>query len=82
MEGYWPSPDRGFNWDADQSQRAILAEAIDAARTVGLPLSFEVFANSRAWWMTVSGSATGNTGPDGKRLRISAPISTTTLHRI
>ncbi len=66
MDGYWPGPDQSYNWDADQTQRAILGDAINAARTAGLRLSFEVFANSPPWWMTISGSVTGNTGPDGK----------------
>src|SRR5579872_1825091 len=66
MEGYWPALDASYNWDADQTQRTILADAIGAARGVGLRLKFEVFANSPPWWMTISGSATGNTGPDGK----------------
>jgi O-glycosyl hydrolase len=66
MEGYWPAPDASYNWDADQTQRTILADAIGAARGAGLRLKFEVFANSPPWWMTISGSATGNTGPDGK----------------
>src|SRR5260370_8755635 len=46
MDGYWPGPDQSYNWHADQTQRAILGDAIEAARAAGLRPSFEVFAHS------------------------------------
>ena len=66
MEGYWPGPDQDFDWNADHTQRQILEDAIVHARAAGLPLRFEVFGNSPPWWMTISGSVTGNTGMNGK----------------
>lgn len=73
MEGFWPARNQDFNWDADVTQRAILDDAIRTARNSGIELRFETFAVSPPWWMTVSKSATGNTGPDGKPAENLAP---------
>jgi O-glycosyl hydrolase len=73
MEGFWPDPNQDFNWGADWTQRSVLADAIRHANAAGNPLRFEVFANSPPWWMTISKSATGRTGSNGKPAENLAP---------
>ena len=58
MQGFEPT-NGVWNWSADANQRWILQQA------VALGVNHVVaFANSPPWWMTVSGSVTGN-GPSG-----------------
>jgi O-glycosyl hydrolase len=66
MDGYWPGPDQDFNWDADATQRGVLQDALRHAAATGNTLRFQVFSNSPPWWMTISKSATGRTGANGK----------------
>lgn len=55
MQGFEPT-NRIWNWNADANQRFVLRQAI--ARGANL---VDAFANSPPWWMTISGSVTGNT---------------------
>jgi len=54
MEGFEPTPGH-WNWDADAGQRWVLQQA----KTRGANI-FEAFSNSPPYWMTLSGSVTGN----------------------
>ena len=55
MQGFEPA-NGVWNWNADQNQRWILTNAIAQGADI-----VDAFANSPPWWMTVSGSVTGNT---------------------
>jgi len=55
MPGFEPT-NGVWNWSADANQRWMLQAAL--ARGVD---HVEAFANSPPWWMTISGSVTGNT---------------------
>jgi O-glycosyl hydrolase len=55
MPGFEPT-NGVWNWSADANQRWMLKAAL--ARGVD---HVEAFANSPPWWMTISGSVTGNT---------------------
>ncbi|MBV9850589.1 MAG: RICIN domain-containing protein [Armatimonadetes bacterium] len=56
VPGYEPAPGR-WDWSADTNQRWVLQQAIKRGAN-----QLEVFSNSPPWWMTVSGSVTGNHG--------------------
>ena len=60
MEGFKPSEDGAYDWDADPRQRWMLEAAI--ARIAPNEFIGEAFSNSPPWWMTVSGCASGNSG--------------------
>jgi O-glycosyl hydrolase len=52
---YLPKPGTAYDWTVDATQRRVLA----AAKKRGVQY-VQAFANSPPWWMTVSGSVTGN----------------------
>ncbi len=54
IEGYQPEPGK-WNWERDPTQRKVLLEC----RRMGVDI-FEAFSNSPPWWMTKSGSVTGD----------------------
>ncbi|GJP47195.1 hypothetical protein CLOM_g6416 [Closterium sp. NIES-68] len=54
MPGFKATEQAGYNWSADDRQRKVLF----AARARGAD-TFEAFANSPPWWMTVSGDVAG-----------------------
>lgn len=54
VEGFQPQPGE-WAWDRDTNQRKILLEC----RRMGVDV-FEAFSNSPPWWMTKSGSVTGD----------------------
>ena len=55
VPGYKPRPDAPYDWSADAGQRWV------ALHAWALGASFhEIHANSAPWWMTKSGSSTGN----------------------
>ena len=54
IPGYEPSPGH-WDWNADPNQRWVLQRALKMGAN-----QVEAFANSPPWWMTVSGSVTGN----------------------
>ncbi len=56
VPGYEPSPGT-WDWTADANQRWVLREAMKRGAN-----QVEAFANSPPWWMTRSGSVTGNRG--------------------
>lgn len=55
MQGFEPT-NGIWNWNADTNQRYVLRQAIAQGANL-----VDAFANSPPWWMTVSGSVTGNT---------------------
>lgn len=55
VPGFKPDPDGPYQWEADAGQRWVLLESIRRGVTIT-----EAFSNSPPWWMTVSGSVTGN----------------------
>jgi O-glycosyl hydrolase len=55
VPGFKPDPDGPYRWEADPAQRWVLLESIERGVTIT-----EAFSNSPPWWMTVSGSVTGN----------------------
>lgn len=60
IEGFKPTKDGSYDWEADPRQRWMLEAAIariDHDEYIG-----EAFSNSPPWWMTVSGCASGNSG--------------------
>jgi len=59
MEGFKPSADAPYNWDADKGQRILMLK-IKAKRPDAV---FEAFSNSPPYWMTYSGCAGGNIDP-------------------
>jgi len=58
VPGFKAERDEPYQWGADPGQRWVLLESIKRGVTIA-----EAFSNSPPWWMTVSGSVTGN----GKR---------------
>ncbi len=56
VPGYEPTPGV-WDWTADANQRWVLKEAIKRGAN-----QLEAFSNSPPWWMTRSGSVTGNHG--------------------
>lgn len=56
MEGFKPSANTPYNWEADAGQRKILLQ-LKKKRKDAL---FEAFSNSAPYWMTYSGCAAGN----------------------
>lgn len=61
MQGFEPT-NGVWNWNADQNQRWVLRQALaEGANLV------DAFANSPPWWMTISGSVTGNTNTTGSQ---------------
>ena len=54
MPGFEPSPGV-WDWTADANQRWVLQAAIKKGAN-----QLEAFSNSPPWWMTSSGSVTGN----------------------
>ena len=56
VPGYEPSPGV-WDWTADANQRWVLREAMKRGAN-----QVEAFSNSPPWWMTRSGSVTGNGG--------------------
>lgn len=59
MEGFKPSADAPYNWDADKGQRTLMLK-IKAKRPDAV---FEAFSNSPPYWMTYSGCSGGNIDP-------------------
>lgn len=59
VEGYL-SKEGAWNWGADAGQRKILLKS----RELGANF-FEAFSNSPPWWMTRSGSVTGDSNGNG-----------------
>ena len=59
MEGFKPSADSPYNWNADKGQRTLMLK-IKAKRPDAV---FEAFSNSPPYWMTYSGCAGGNIDP-------------------
>lgn len=59
MEGFKPSSDAPYNWDADKGQRTLMLK-IKAKRPDAV---FEAFSNSPPYWMTYSGCSGGNVDP-------------------
>ena len=59
MEGFKPSINAPYNWDADNGQRKLMLK-IKAKRPDAI---FEAFSNSPPYWMTYSGCSGGNTDP-------------------
>ncbi len=55
VPGFKPDPEGPYRWEADAAQRWVLLESIERGVTIT-----EAFSNSPPWWMTVSGSVTGN----------------------
>jgi O-glycosyl hydrolase len=55
IPGFKADPDGPYQWEADAGQRWVLLESIERGVTIT-----EAFSNSPPWWMTVSGSVTGN----------------------
>jgi len=55
VPGFKADPDGPYQWGADSGQRWVLLESIKRGVTIT-----EAFSNSPPWWMTVSGSVTGN----------------------
>ncbi len=60
MDGYRSRPGAPFDETADPGQRAVLREAAALASASGDELVVELFGNSPPWWMTRSGSVTGD----------------------
>jgi O-glycosyl hydrolase len=60
MEGFKPTENGSYDWDADPRQRWMLEAAV--ARVAPDEYIGEAFSNSPPWWMTVSGCASGNSG--------------------
>jgi len=56
MAGFEPSPSV-WDWTADANQRYILKQAIARGANI-----VQAFSNSPPYWMTISGSVTGNHG--------------------
>lgn len=54
MPGFEPSPGV-WDWTADANQRYILQQAVTKGANI-----VQAFSNSPPWWMTISGSVTGN----------------------
>jgi len=59
MEGFKPSVDAPYNWNADKGQRTLMLK-IKAKRPDAV---FEAFSNSPPYWMTYSGCSGGNINP-------------------
>jgi O-glycosyl hydrolase len=55
IPGFKADPEGPYQWEADAGQRWVLLESIKRGVTIT-----EAFSNSPPWWMTVSGSVTGN----------------------
>jgi O-glycosyl hydrolase len=55
VPGFKADPEGPYQWGADSGQRWVLLESIRRGVTIT-----EAFSNSPPWWMTVSGSVTGN----------------------
>lgn len=55
VPGLKPGPDTSYDWSADTRQQSILFGARDRGANI-----FEAFSNSPPYWMTLSGSVTGN----------------------
>eukprot|EP00250_Pteridium_aquilinum_P010773 c19620_g1_i1 orf=33-1832(+) len=55
VPGLKPGPGTSFDWSADERQQRVLFGARDRGANV-----FEAFSNSPPYWMTLSGSVTGN----------------------
>lgn len=60
IPGYKASESADYEWSADANQRFMLQAA--KARIAPEEFIAEAFANSPPWWMTKSGSVTGNHG--------------------
>ena len=56
VPGYEPAPGQ-WDWTADANQRYVLQQAINKGAN-----QLEAFSNSPPYWMTISGSVTGNNG--------------------
>jgi len=59
MEGFKPSADAPYSWEADKGQRILMLK-IKAKRPDAI---FEAFSNSPPYWMTYSVCAAGNVDP-------------------
>lgn len=55
VPGFKPGLDAPYNWSADSRQQTVLFGARDRGANL-----FEAFSNSPPYWMTISGSVTGN----------------------
>ena len=68
IPGFEPSPGK-WDWSADAGQRWVLKTAMKMGAN-----QVEAFSNSPPWWMTVSGSVTGNHGGQDNLKPDSDPI--------
>lgn len=56
MEGFKPTENSAYDWNADAGQRKVLLKIRDARKDA----VFEAFSNSAPYWMTYSGCSAGN----------------------
>lgn len=64
MEGFKPSPDAPYDWNADAGQRRVMLKI----KEVRPDAVFEAFSNSPPYWMTISGCAGGHEKGDKDNL--------------